>query len=141
MWPRRRAKAAKICAYAVGVGMLIMLVLATPTALTLSLAVLLVPFTLAMSLRLTASLACDVLSLMLGDCRDRAELVASAIGAIQPPSEGEQYQETMVNTIRDPDASPELVRKMCIDLLKTAPSTILEAWMRVLRPRRRVRAH
>lgn len=140
MWQGRRAKAAEICAYAVGVGVLITLVLAEPTALTLGLAIVLAPFTLAMALQLTAFLAGGMLSFTLSDCRDRAELVACAIGAVQPPGEGEQYQETMVAMIRDPSASLKQVRAMRSNLLITAPRTILEAWMRVLRARRRVRA-
>lgn len=134
MWPGRRAKAAEICAYAVGVGMLIMLVFAKPTALTLILAVALAPFTLAMALRLTAFLACGVLSLALGDWRDRAVALICVIAALLPPGESEQYQETMIANIRDLAASPELVRKMYINLLKTAPRTILAGWIRIPRP-------
>lgn len=129
----RRAKAAEICAHALGVGVLIMLVLAEPTAVTLSLAVALAPFTLATVLRLTVFLACGVLSLVLGDCRDRAELVACAIGAVQPPGEGEQYRETMIAEIRYEPAD-EKIPAITVDLLINAPRTIWGAWRRVLRP-------
>lgn len=132
IWHSRRAKAAEICAHAVGVGVLIMLAIADPTALTLSLAVALAPFTLATALRLTTFLACGVLSLALGDRRDRAELVVCAIGAVQPSDEGEQYREAMIAIIRI--APLDQARAIAINLTTTAPRTILGAWGRVLRP-------
>jgi hypothetical protein len=133
MWHGRRAKAAKSCAHAVGVGNVIMLVLAKPGALILSLAVVLAPFTLAMALRLTAALALGVLSLALIARRDRAELLVCAIGAMQPPSAGEEYRETMIADIRDDELTDEILRKIPANLLKTAPRTILAAWVRIPR--------
>ncbi|PZS27976.1 MAG: hypothetical protein DLM61_15640, partial [Pseudonocardiales bacterium] len=59
MWRGRWMKVAKICGYAVGVGNLILLVLGGLTILTLGLAVVLAPFTLALALKLTAFLACN----------------------------------------------------------------------------------
>lgn len=134
MWRGRRVKAAQSCAYAVGVGNLIMLVLAKPTALTLSLAVVLALFTFAMALRLTASLALGVLSLVLSDRRGRAELLVCAIGALQPPSAGEEYRETMIADIRDDEMTDEILRTIPANLLKNAPRTIVAAWIRIPRP-------
>lgn len=133
MWPGRRTEVAtKICAYAVGVGNLMMLVLGEPTTLTLSLAVALTPFTLAMALKLTAFLACNFVSFALGDRRDRAELLVCAIGAVQPSSAGEDYREAMLAEIRF--APSDQVRAIATNLLITALKTILAAWVRI--PRR-----
>lgn len=130
MWRGRRGQVAKIYAYAVGAGNLMLLVFGAPTTVTLGLAVALAPFTLAMALRLTAFLACGVLSLALGDRQDQAELLACAIGAVQPRSAGEEYREAMIAVIRA--AKPDDVRKIGTDLLAAAPRTVLEAWGRRL---------
>ena len=132
MWGGRWVHAAMICAYVVGGANLILLILGGPPVLTLSLAVMLTPVTLAMALRLTAFLACGVLSVALGDCRDRVELLACVIGAVQPPSAGEQYREAMIAVIRDPTLPDP--RRLGINLVATAPRTILGQWVRLLRP-------
>ncbi|MGH3854062.1 MAG: hypothetical protein ACRDR6_11305 [Pseudonocardiaceae bacterium] len=132
MWRGRWAHAAKICAYAVGGGNLILLVLGGPTMLTLSLAVALTPVTLAMTLQLTAFLACGVLSLAVSGRRDRAELLACAIGAAQPPRAGEKYREAMIAEIRA--AKPREARMIGTNLMTTAPRTILAAWVQLLKP-------
>ncbi|MGH3718453.1 MAG: hypothetical protein ACRDRI_06325 [Pseudonocardiaceae bacterium] len=126
----RRRRVAKICAYAVGAGNLMLLVFGAPTMVTLGLAVVLAPFTLAMALQLTASLACGVLSLVLGNPQDQAELLVGAIGAVQPRNAGAEYQEAMIDVIRH--AKPDDVRKIRNDLLAAAPRTVLEAWGRRL---------
>ncbi len=138
MWRGRRAEVAKICAHAVGVGNLVLLVLGEPTTLTLSLAVALAPFTLASALKLTAFVACSMVGLALGDGRERAELLVCAIGGVQPPSEGEKYREAMLAEIRA--ARPHQVRAIGTNLMKTAPRTILGAWVHLSRlPRERAR--
>jgi hypothetical protein len=134
MWRGRRAEAAKICAHAVGVGNLILLVLGEPTTLTLSLAVALTPFTLATALKLTTFVTCNMVSLALGDGRERAELLVCAIGGVQPPSEGEKYREAMLAEIRA--APSHQLRAIGANLMKTAPKTILGAWVRLPRPLR-----
>jgi hypothetical protein len=134
MWRGRRAEVAKICAHAVGVGNLIMLIFGEPTTLTLSLAVVLAPFMLASALKLTAFVACSMVSLALGDGRERAELLVCAIGGVQPPSEGEKYQEAMLAEIRA--APSHQVRAIGANLMKTAPRTLLRAWVHLLRPMR-----
>ncbi len=88
--------------------------------MSLGMTIVLAPFTLAMALRVTAFLACGVLSLALSDCRDRAELVACAIGAVQPPGEGEQNREAMIAEIRD-DLADERISAIVADLLINAP--------------------
>lgn len=128
----RRAKVAKICGYALGVGNPILLVLGEPTTLTLGLAVVLAPFTLALVLQLTAFLACTVVSLALGDRRERAELLVCAVSGLQPPSAGEKYREAMLAEIGA--APPHQVRAIRINLMHTAAATILAAWAHV--PRR-----
>jgi hypothetical protein len=134
MWCGQWVKVAKICGYAVGVGNLILLVLGGPTIVTLGLAVVLAPFTLALALTLTAFLACNVVSLALGDCRERTELLVCAVGGLQPPHAGEKYREAMLAEV---NAAPShLVRAIRTNLAKTAPRTILAAWVRFPRPPR-----
>ncbi|MGH3776443.1 MAG: hypothetical protein ACRDRR_12040 [Pseudonocardiaceae bacterium] len=128
----RWAKVAKICGYALGVGNPALLVLGEPTALTLGLAVVLAPFTLALVLQLTAFLACNFVSLALGDPRERAELLVCAVSGLQPPSAGEEYREAMLAEISA--APPHQVRAIRINLMHTAARTILAAWAHV--PRR-----
>jgi hypothetical protein len=128
----RRIRAAKSCGHILGVGNLIMLVLGEPTTLTLSLAVALAPFTLAMALKLTAFLACGMTSFAIGDRRERAELLVCAVGALQPPSAGDKYREAMLAVIRF--APPDHVRAIATNLLVTAPRTILATWVRIPRP-------
>ncbi|HZA17174.1 MAG TPA: hypothetical protein VE645_09850 [Pseudonocardiaceae bacterium] len=126
-----RAEAAKTGGYALGVGNLALLVAAEPTTVTLSLAVVLAPFTLALALKLTAFLACSLVSLALGDPRERAELLVCAVGALQPPSAGERYREAMLAEI---SAAPSnQVGAIRVDLMKTAARTILAAWARFSR--------
>ncbi|MDQ2881762.1 MAG: hypothetical protein M3Y48_11205 [Actinomycetota bacterium] len=120
-------KVAKICGYAVGVANLILLVLGGATILSLGLAVVLAPFTLALALRLTAFLACNLVSLALGDCRERAELLVCAVGALQPPRAGEKYREAMLAEV---SAAPLYqVRAIRTNLAATAPRTILASWV------------
>ncbi|MGH3784924.1 MAG: hypothetical protein ACRDRO_31015 [Pseudonocardiaceae bacterium] len=120
-------KVAKICGYAVGVANLILLVLGGATLLSLGLAVVLAPFTLALALRLTAFLACNLVSLALGDCRERAELLVCAVGALQPPRAGEKYREAMLAEV---SAAPfRQVRAIRTNLATTAPRTILASWV------------
>lgn len=121
-----RAELAKTCSYALGVGNLALLVLAEPTPVTLGLAVVLAPFTLALSLKLTALLACSFVSLALGDPRERAELLVCAVGGLQPPSAGDKYQEAMLAEISV--APSDQLRAIRINLIKTAPRTVLGAW-------------
>jgi len=134
MWCDRRAGVAKACAHTVGVGNLILLILGEPTTLTLSLAVVLAPFTLAMALKLTTFVACSMVSLALGDRQERAELLVCAIGGVQPPSEGEKYREAMLAEIRA--APSHQVRTIGANLMKTAPRTVWGAWVRTPRPLR-----
>ena len=122
-----RAKAAKFCAHALGVGNLMLLVFGEPTTLILALAVVLAPFTLASALMLTAFLACSSVSIALGDRRERAELLVYVIGGLQPPSASEDYREAMLAEIRA--APPHLVRAIELNLIETAPRTILAAWV------------
>jgi hypothetical protein len=132
MWRGRWLKVAKICGYAVGVGNLILLVLGGPTILTLGVAVVLAPFTLALALKLTAFLACNLVSLALGDCRERTELLVCAVGGLQPPRAGETYREAMLAEV-NAAPSPQ-VRAIRTNLLTTAPRTILAAWAQLPRP-------
>lgn len=127
MWRGRRAGVAKICAYAVGVGNLILSVVAEHTTLTLILVVTLAPFTLATALKLTTFLACNTVSFALGDRRERVELLVCAIGGVQPPSAGEKYREAILAEIRA--APSHQVPAFGADLMKTAPRTILAAWL------------
>jgi hypothetical protein len=130
----RWIKTAKICGYALGAGNLIVLALSGPTILTLGLAVVLAPFTLALALTLTAFLACSVVSLALGDCRERAELLVCAVGGLQPPSAGERYREAMLAEV---SAAPShLVGAIRTNLVTTAPRTILAAWVHLPKPLR-----
>ena len=121
-----RAKAVKLCGHALGVGNLMMLVFGGSLALTLPLAVVLAPFTLASALMLTVFLACGSVSVALGDRRERAELLVCVIGRLQPRSAGEEYREAMLAEIRA--APSHLVRAIEINLIETAPRTILAAW-------------
>ncbi len=131
----RETRKAKTCVHAVGVGNLMLLIFGDPSTLALGLVVVLAPFTLASALQLTAFLACSSVSVALGDRRERVELLVCAIGALQPPSEGEDYREAMLAEIR---AAPfPLVRAIGINLVQTAPRTILAAWARFLRRLRR----
>lgn len=127
MWCGRWVKVAKICGYAAGVANLILLVIGGATILSLGLAVVLAPFTLALALKLTAFLACNVVSLALGDCRERAELLVCAVGALQPSCAGERYREAMLAEV---NAAPShQVRAIRTNLVTTAPRTILAAWV------------
>jgi hypothetical protein len=123
---------AKVGGYALGVGNFVLLVAFDgPTILTLGLAIVLAPFTLALALELTAFLACSFVSLALGDRRERAELLVCAVGGLQPPSAGEKYREAMLAEL---SAAPAYqVRALLTDLVKTAPSTILAAWVHLPR--------
>jgi hypothetical protein len=129
------AQAAKTGGHIVGVGNLILLIFGEPTTLMLGLALVLAPLTLTSALKLTAFLACSSVSFALGDRRERAELLVCAIGAVQPPSAGEQYRETMLAEIRF--APSGQVHAIARNLLITALRTILAAWLRIpRRPRR-----
>ncbi len=132
MWRGRWVQAAKAGGYALGVGNLVLLVLGGPTILTLALAVVLAPFTLALALKLTAFLACSVVSLALGDCRERTELLVCAVGALQPPRAGERYREAILAEVSA--APPHQVRAISTNLAQTAPRTILAAWVHLPRP-------
>ena len=140
MWRGQRGRAAKrTCFHALGLGNVMLLVFGDPTtAPVLGLAVVLAPFTIASALSLAALLACGVLYFALGDRRERAELLVSVIGGLQPPSKGEKYQEAMLAEI---GAAPaHLVRAIGVNLVQTAPRTILAAWVhfpRSLRKRAR----
>lgn len=131
----REAWAAKLSVHAVGVGNLILLVFGDPSTLALGLAVVLAPFTLASTLQLTAFVACGSVSVALGDRRERVELLICAIGALQPPSAGEKYRESMLAEIRA--ASYPEVGAIGINLIQTAPRIILAAWIHFLRRLRR----
>jgi hypothetical protein len=134
MWCGRWVKVAKICADAVGVGNLVLLMLGGPTIWTLGLAVVLAPFTLALALKLTAFLACNLVSLALGDCRERTELLVCAVGGLQPSRAGETYREAMLAEI---SAAPShQVRAIRSNLVTTAPRTILAAWAQLPGPLR-----
>lgn len=136
MRPDQWAKTAKNGGHIVGVGNLLLLIFGEPTTLTLGLALVLSPLTLTFALKLTAFLACSSVSFALGDRRERAELLVCAIGAVQPPSAGERYRETMLAEIRF--APSEQVHAIARDLFITALRTILAAWLRIpRRPRRR----
>ncbi|MGH3973520.1 MAG: hypothetical protein ACRDS9_09355 [Pseudonocardiaceae bacterium] len=133
-----RVELAKTCGYALGVGNLALLlvlaeqwVLAEHTIVTLSLAVVLAPFTLALSLKLTAFLACGFVSLALGDPRERAELLVYAIAGLQPPSAGEKYREAMHAEISV--APSDQVRAIRINLIQTTATTVLAAWAQFFR--------
>jgi hypothetical protein len=108
-----------------------MLIFGEPTALMLGLAVVLAPLTLALALKSTAFLACNSVSLALGNRLERAELLICAIGAVQPPSAGERYRETMLAEIRVVPA--DQVPAIANNLLQSAPRTILAAWARIPR--------
>ncbi len=123
---------AKICICAAGVGNVLLLACGASTALTLSVAVLLAPFTLAAALQLTVFVACSVLSYALSDGRDRAELLVSVISALLPRSAGDGYQESMIAEIRT--ARSDQVRQIALNLIATAPTTIFDAWVRLPRP-------
>lgn len=130
----RWAKVAQICGYALGVGNIILLVFGWPTILALGFAVVLAPFTLALALRLTAALACGLVSFALGDHRERAELLVCAVGGLQPPSAGENYREAMLAMLADvSDASSQQARAIRTNLVKTAPQTIFAAWVHLPR--------
>ncbi len=132
----RWAKVAKFCGYALGVGNLVLLALGWPTILTLVLAVLLAPFTLALALKLTAFLACSLVSLGLGDRRERTELLVCAIAGLQPLSAGERYREAILAEVVA--APSDQVRAIRTDLMKNAPRTILAVWVRLPRPLRKL---
>lgn len=128
----RWATAVKTCCYALGVGNIILWVLGGSTVLTLGLAIVLAPFTLAVALKLTAFLACSFVSLALGDCRERAEVLVCVVGGLQPPGAGEKYKEAMLAEI---SAAPcHQVEAIRTNLAKTAPTTILSAWSYLPRP-------
>jgi hypothetical protein len=135
MWRGRWVEVAKICAYVLGVGNVVLLVLGEPTTLILGVEVVLAPFTLAVALKLTVFLACSAVSLVLGDRRERVELLVCAIGVLQPPSAGKGYREAMIAEIRA--ARSHQVRAIGTNLVATAPKTILEAWVRIFRPLRK----
>lgn len=122
---------AKACAYSLGVANIALLIVAESTTLTLVLALLLGPFTLALALKLTAVLACGFVSLAIGDPRERAELLVSVVAGAQPPSAGEQYREAMQAEISV--APTDLVATIRINLMKTATHTILAAWAQCFR--------
>ena len=127
----------KICGYAVGMGNLILLLCGGLTMWTLGLAVVLAPFTLALALRLTAFLACNLVSLALGDTQERTELLVCAIGALQPPRAGERYREAMLAEVAEVGATePGKLRAIRTNLAATAPRTILAAWAPRPRPLR-----
>lgn len=128
----RLAKVAKICGYVLGIGNLLLLGLGGPTAVILGLVVVLAPFTLATALKLTAFLACSIVSFALGDHRERAEFLVCAIGGVQPPSQGEQYQEAMLAEIRAAPV-PQLPA-IRANLVATAPRAIAGAWIRLPKP-------
>lgn len=128
----RWAMAAKTCCYALGVGNVVLLTLGGSTILTLGLAIMLAPFTLAVALQLTAFLACSFVSLALGDGRERTELLVCAVSGLQPPGAGERYKEAMLAEIST--APPHQVEAIRTDLAKTAPTTILAAWVYLPRP-------
>lgn len=134
----RWAQVAKFCGYALGVGNLVLLVHGGPTILTLVLAVVLAPFTLALALKLTAFLACSVVILALGDRRERTELLVCAIGGLQPPSAGERYRETILAEVSAALSDSGQLWPIRIDLMKSAPRTILTAWVRLPRLRRKL---
>jgi hypothetical protein len=123
------AKAAKSCGDAVGVVNLVLLIFGEPTTLTLGLAVVLAPLTLALALKVTAFLACSCVSIALGNRQERTELLVCAIAAVQPPGAGERYREAMLAEIRFAPACQ--VRALANNLLITGPRTILAAWARL----------
>lgn len=131
----RRIRIAKGCGHILGLANVILLVLGASTTLTLSLAVVLAPFTLAVALKFTTFLACNMTSLAVGDSRERAELLICAIGAVQPPTAGENYQEAMVAEIRA--ARSHQIRTIASNLMVTAPRTIIGSWIRVPGPLRK----
>lgn len=121
-----RAELAKTCGYALGVGNVALLIFAEPTTVTLGLAVVLAPFTLAFALQLTVFVACNFVSLALGDPRERAELLICAAGGLMPPSAGERYREAMLAEISA--ALPDQVGAIRANLMRTAARTVLAAW-------------
>jgi hypothetical protein len=123
-------KAAKFCGYFLGAGNLIFLVFGQPTIVGLGVEIALAPFTLALVLGLTSFLACNLLSFVLGDGRERAELLVHAIGALQPPNDSEKYREAMFGEIRA--APSHLIKSLRINLVVTSPRTILIAWRYLL---------
>lgn len=114
---------AKIGAYTLGAGNLVLWSLGSSTDLTFVLA----PFTLALALKLTAFLACSLVSFVLGDRRERTELLICAIAWLQPPVQGERYQEAML--AENHAAAPDQVLAIRLNLMKHAPRTILAAWL------------
>lgn len=129
------AKVTKVCGYALGVGNLMLLIVGEPTTLTLILVVILAPFTIIMALNLTTFLSCNIVCVALGDRRERAELLVCAIAGVQPPNAGEEYQETMLAVISA--AQSHKVRAIRANLMRTAPGTILAAWVGLSRPLRK----
>lgn len=123
----RRVLIAKICGYSLGVGNLALFAQGPSTTLTSILVVVLAPFTLALALKLTASLACSTVSLALGDRRERTELLICAIAGLQPSAEGEQYREAML--AENHVAASDQVLAIRANLMKNAPKTILAAWV------------
>lgn len=132
MWWSHRAEIANVGTCAAGLANLIILTFGAPTALTLSVAVLLAPFMLATALQLTVLVACSVLSYALSDGRDRAELLVRMISAMLPRSADEKYREAMIADIRV--ARSHQIRPIALNLIATAPRTILDAWVRLPRP-------
>jgi hypothetical protein len=130
----QRAKVAKSCGNILGVSNVILLVVGEPTIVNLGLVVVLVPFTLALALKLTIFLACNLVSLALGDCRERTELLVCAVGGLQPPHAGETYREAMLAEVSA--APPHQVRAIRNNLVTTAPRTIFAAWAQLPRPLR-----
>ncbi len=128
----RWATVATICGDSLGVANLILLAHPASAKVTLGLAVVLAPFTLALALRPTAFLACHVVSLVLSSRRDRVELLICAIGGLQPPLKGEKYREAILAELRA--APSHQVAAIRTDLMKNAPRTIVAAWAHVPRP-------
>lgn len=124
-------RTAKSCGNVMGVVNLVLLIFGEPTPLTLGLAVVLAPLTLAVGLKLTAALACNCVGLALGNCHERVELVVSGIAAVQPSSAGEMYREAMLAEIRA--AETDQIRAIANNLVVTAPRTVLAAWIRIPR--------
>ncbi|MGH3871149.1 MAG: hypothetical protein ACRDSR_06460 [Pseudonocardiaceae bacterium] len=128
----RRAQVAKTCFHAVGLGNLMLLLAAEPSTMTLGLAAVLAPFTLATALQLTAFLACNLIGLVLCGPRERAEFLVLAVRALQPPGAGERYQESMLAEIHA--APADQVQAIRTNLVVTAPRTVLTAWLHRPKP-------
>jgi hypothetical protein len=122
----RWTKVAKIGSYTLGVANLALLIFVQPTVLSFIFAVVLAPFTLALALKLTALLSCHAVSFVLGDRRERAELLVCAVGGLQPPAAGKKYREAMLAEISA--APPDLVPAIRTDLVKTAVRVVVAAW-------------